>query len=104
MDSVARKYLVEVLSMASKKIKKSVVQRVKSGLCLIPGCDGKIQGRGLCSVHRDKFYNEMRKIEGKEAQIEFEANCISEGLVLPAREQLSIMKQADNPFQSAKAS
>ncbi len=102
-SSLAKKYLIEALSM-SNKIKKSVRERVKSGKCLICNCDQPIEGRGLCRVHRNQFYNQLRSIQSKEQQLEFEANCIRDGLILPAGKQIGIKKEDGNPFINAKVS
>lgn len=89
------------LSIRRKNVAK-LEERVKAGLCIIDGCTCAVKSRGLCDKHRQKFYIEMRKLGSDELRIQFEENCVREGLILPAGEQESWTKV--NPFAKAMVS
>lgn len=101
LQSFARQYLMRSLAIRRKNVQK-LEDRVRSGLCIIEGCTCQVKSRGLCDKHRQKFYLEMRKLSSDEERIQFEENCIREGLILPSGEQEAWTKV--NPFAKAMVS
>ena len=98
MSHIARELLIEALSMGKNRVPKRVKERTATGLCIIPGCDCKTVGRGLCAKHRNEFYYRLARLKTKVAQLEFEQAAIRRGLVLPVRTQLTIRKDQASVF------
>jgi hypothetical protein len=101
LHSYARQYLMRSLAIRRKNVAK-LEERVKAGRCIMDGCTEKCVSRGLCDKHRQRFYLEMRKLGSDEDRVQFEENCIREGLILPNGEQEKWTKA--NPFAKAMVS
>lgn len=71
-----------------------VQERVKSETCLC--CESPAELRGVCDTHYRLFLRRMREQGNKEAQAEFEAKAIRNGLILPSG-QMRTIKRTD-PF------
>ena len=84
--------------MSDVTVKRSkaaeVEDRVRQGLCLL--CDRQATRRGLCVNHYQTFLRRMAARGGKDEQLQFEAACIREGLVLPVGQMREI--KSDDPF------
>ncbi len=99
--SYARLYLMRSLAMKRKNVAK-LEERVRAGKCILDGCDGKCQSRGLCDKHRQRWYLELRKHTTEEDKIRFEERSIQLGLILPDGEQKTWTRE--NPFAKAMVS
>lgn len=75
---------VAMLAMEAKPKKsvwKWIVERVNRHLCLLKGCDGKSETRGLCGKHYRRWTREFKEI-AIEDRLEFESRSISDGKIL----------------------
>jgi hypothetical protein len=95
---LAQQFLMQALAMKRKNIGK-LRQRVENGCCIIDDCKSAPVSRGLCDKHRQRFYTLLRSQDGDAAKIQFEQNCIREGLILPDGEQAEWTRQ--DPFAKA---
>lgn len=94
---LARANYARVLKM-NRKRESEIKQRVLEGNCIMPGCKRTIRSRGLCELHRQQYYSEMRsKLSGK-AQRQFEQTAISKGLILARGDQSRIIRSQRNAF------
>jgi hypothetical protein len=101
LNSYARLYLMRSLAMKRKNVAK-LEERVRAGKCILDACDGKVQSRGLCDKHRQRWYTEFRNQPSQEDRIRFEERSIQLGLILPSGEQQTWTKE--NPFAKALVS
>lgn len=101
ISNYARLYLMRSLANKRKNVAK-LEERVKAGKCILDGCECKVQSRGLCDRHRQRWYLELRKHTTEEDKIKFEENSIRLGLILPNGEQETWTRQ--NPFAKAMVS
>lgn len=67
------------------------LDRVRRGLCLVPGCDAEPLKRGLCAAHYQRF--RVTKISRLRRGDAFEHRLISDGLLLPPQ----AVREATNP-------
>ena len=86
---------------AKRPLKQKVEERAKAGICLLDDCGLAAECRGLCKSHSVLFYVRVRSRPSKQAQADFEDECIREGLVLPLGQQ-RILKRND-PFSKVSA-
>lgn len=97
--------LARWLSMANVRAKKSVnskvLERAKSGVCLIDDCGCKSWQRGLCCRHYQLFYRAKMSLPKKE-RIVFEQQQIEAGHILAAHQINEIRRP--NPFTSESES
>jgi|GEM_PF-6382242 len=101
IQNYARLYLMRALAMKRKNVAK-LEERVRAGKCILDGCEGKVQSRGLCDKHRQRWYIELRKQPTDEDKIRFEERSIQHGLILPCGEQDTWTRE--NPFAKALVS
>lgn len=99
--SYARLYLMRSLAMKRKNVAK-LEERVRAGKCILDGCENKLQSRGLCDRHRQRWYQELRKQPNEDEKIRFEERSIQLGLILPDGEQSTWTRE--NPFAKALVS
>ena len=91
-------HLSRIIAMSDVTVKRSkaaeVEDRVRQGVCLL--CERQATRRGLCMNHYQTFLRRMSDKGAREDQLQFEASCIREGLVLPAGEMRKL--KSDDPF------
>lgn len=88
--------LIAMVGITAKNgIRTALHDRVKTGKCILRGCDCKIAARGLCNKHYVAFIRELQSRPKKERP-EFEASAIREGKVLASQELRQIRRP--NPF------
>ena len=101
INSYARLYLMRSLAMKRKNVAK-LEERVRAGKCILDGCENKLQSRGLCDRHRQRWYQEFRKHANEDEKLHFEERSIQLGLILPSGEQEKWTRE--NPFAKALVS
>jgi hypothetical protein len=76
-----------------RPLEQKTIAKAKSGKCLL--CESKAGSRGLCNAHYLQFYKTLTALPKRE-RIEFEAEQIREGRILPSGHIRQIRKP--NPF------
>lgn len=88
--------LIAMVGVTAKHgIRAAIHDRVKTGKCILPGCECRIAARGLCNKHYVAFIRELQSRPKKERP-EFETAAIREGKVLASQEMRQI--RSPNPF------
>ena len=94
METELKRMLMSLLRTRKRKLSKVAEDRLKRGLCMIPGCTGKAETRGVCRHHVNRYYSQLRACRTEQERRAFEATAIKEELILPSYEQPR-MKRTD---------
>ena len=94
-ESILRKLFLAGIQV-KRVLKKEVEAKVKSGICLIEGCNNPAIQRGLCKGHIQMFYHKRRSMASDSARLRFENELIRKGLIPRPGEQAKI--SAGDPF------
>ncbi|MGB7323508.1 MAG: hypothetical protein WBD31_01460 [Rubripirellula sp.] len=84
---------VQVKRTRQKEIESAIAAKV----CIVPGCDEPMHGRGCCKKHLNQFNSGIRRRKSDDEKADFEQQMIREGMVLDSYEQRTL--RTSNPFE-----
>jgi len=101
MQHMGARFVMEIATTPKRSILRVVIERVKSGLCLL--CDREACTRGLCNKHYVRFRTMVLRTH-PDNRLEFEGDEIREGRILHPQWVREVLRENAELQTGAKAS